>query len=112
MKLRCMVVFLLLWLPSFAGSRAQQTEAELEPDRSYKLLREDEDWSFLRDRRLREDFKARTWEAGIGLDNIRTDGWPDGRAGFVLSALQNATFDQVVADLPPEDQIWIGYRAA
>ena len=26
------------------------------PDRSYKLLREDEDWSFLRDRGLRQDF--------------------------------------------------------
>ena len=26
------------------------------PDRSYKLLREDEDWTFLRDRTLRQDF--------------------------------------------------------
>ena len=26
------------------------------PDRSYKLLREDEDWTFLRDRALRQDF--------------------------------------------------------
>src|SRR5580658_8280672 len=53
MKLRCMVAFLLLWLPPFAASRAQESEPG--PDRSYKLLREDEDWSFLRDRSLRED---------------------------------------------------------
>ena len=42
------------------------------PDRSYKLLREDEDWTFLRDRPLRQDF----WDPikYIPLRN-RTDDW-------------------------------------
>ena len=33
-----------------------QPNTPAEPDRSYKLLREDEDWAFLRDKRLRQDF--------------------------------------------------------
>jgi hypothetical protein len=36
--------------------RAQQTVSEPAPDRSYVLLRSDEDWSFLRDKSLRTDF--------------------------------------------------------
>jgi hypothetical protein len=33
-----------------------QANTPPEPDRSYKLLREDEDWTFLRDKSLRQDF--------------------------------------------------------
>src|ERR1700760_4203100 len=46
---------LLIGAPS---ANAQMTGASpsVIQDRSYKLLREDEDWSFLRDRSLREDF--------------------------------------------------------
>jgi len=46
---------LLIGAPS-ANSQAVGTAPSVIQDRSYKLLREDEDWSFLRDRSLREDF--------------------------------------------------------
>ena len=44
----------------FVGALAAQVQtnqaaSSTTPDRSYKLLREDEDWSFLRDQSLRED---------------------------------------------------------
>ena len=62
------------------------------PDLSYKLLREDEDWSFLRDRTLRQDFwdpikyiplrsGARDWYLTIGgearevWEQIGNDNW-------------------------------------
>src|SRR5246500_1576573 len=46
---------LLTGVPS-ANAQAVGTAPPVIQDRSYKLLREDEDWSFLRDRSLREDF--------------------------------------------------------
>ena len=46
---------LLIGVPS-ADAQAVGTAPSVIQDRSYKLLREDEDWSFLRDRSLREDF--------------------------------------------------------
>ena len=39
-----------------AGAQAVSSAFPDAPDRSIKLLREDEDWSFLRDRSLRQDF--------------------------------------------------------
>src|SRR5260370_34234961 len=33
-----------------------QPNTPAEPDRSYQLLRQDEDWTFLRDKNLRQDF--------------------------------------------------------
>src|SRR5580704_10139438 len=39
-----------------AGAQAVSSAFPDAPDRSIKLLREDEDWSFLRDRKLRQDF--------------------------------------------------------
>jgi len=47
------LVFLVGELP--ARAQSDQTNPPT-PDRSYKLLSEDEDWSFLRDRSLRQDF--------------------------------------------------------
>jgi hypothetical protein len=47
------LVFLVGVLPACAQSDQTNPPA---PDRSYKLLSEDEDWSFLRDPNLREDF--------------------------------------------------------
>jgi hypothetical protein len=50
----------ILALDFLVGAGTAHGQADLaEPptvDRSYKLLREDEDWSFLRDSRLRQDF--------------------------------------------------------
>ena len=54
---RLLIVLALVLFVGVATARAQSDE-EAEPkvpDRSYKLLREDEDWSFLRDARLRRD---------------------------------------------------------
>jgi hypothetical protein len=48
-------IILLAGLPLIA-LRAQQIVPAPVPDRSYKLLRSDEDWSFLRDKNLRSDF--------------------------------------------------------
>jgi hypothetical protein len=47
-------VFLLGVLP--AQAQPDQAAEPAVPDRSYKLLREDEDWSFLQDATLRQDF--------------------------------------------------------
>src|SRR6266478_6169286 len=57
---RLLIVLALVLFVGVTAARAQSDE-EAEPkvpDRSYKLLREDEDWSFLRDPRLRHD----TWD--------------------------------------------------
>src|SRR5882762_5801668 len=57
---RLPIVLALVLIVGVTAARAQSDE-EAEPkvpDRSYKLLREDEDWSFLRDPRLRRD----TWD--------------------------------------------------
>ena len=48
------LVFLLA-IPT-AEAKSQCGTQQKTPDRTYKLLREDEDWSFLRDRSLRQDF--------------------------------------------------------
>jgi len=50
-----LAVALLVGLPP-ARAQSDQASAPVVPDRSYKLLREDEDWSFLRDPALRQDF--------------------------------------------------------
>lgn len=59
-----------------------------------------------------EDAAARTWTPGVGLDKYETGGWPDGRAWFVLQALENVGPDEIAADLPLEDRAWISGRAA
>jgi hypothetical protein len=54
---RLLIVLALVLFVGVTAARAQSDE-EAEPkvpDRSYKLLREDEDWSFLRDPNLRRD---------------------------------------------------------
>jgi hypothetical protein len=56
--MRIVLIFaatLLIGAP-ISNAQAVGTAPSVIQDRSYKLLREDEDWSFLRNRRLREDF--------------------------------------------------------
>jgi hypothetical protein len=57
---RLLIVLALVFFVGVTAARAQSDDAPepKAPDRSYKLLREDEDWSFLRDPRLRRD----TWD--------------------------------------------------
>src|SRR5712672_2986413 len=54
---RVVIGLALVLVVGVTAARAQSDDApeSKDPDRSYKLLREDEDWSFLRDPRLRRD---------------------------------------------------------
>ncbi len=54
---RLLAILALVLIAGVPAGRAQSDNAAEPkvPDRSYKLLREDEDWSFLRDPRLRQD---------------------------------------------------------
>src|SRR6266404_2801010 len=54
---RLLIGLALVLVVGVTAARAQSDDAQesKDPDRSYKLLREDEDWSFLRDPRLRRD---------------------------------------------------------
>jgi hypothetical protein len=54
-----------------------------------------------------EDVEARTWASGSGTSKYATDGWADGRAEFVLRALEGLGIDELTADLPSEDQAWV-----
>jgi hypothetical protein len=58
-----MRIFPILAVVLFVGvmpahAQSDQASGPVVPDRSYKLLREDEDWSFLRDPALRRDFRC------------------------------------------------------
>ena len=56
--MRILLILAAALLIGVSGAYSQVGEAppSVAQDRSYKLLREDEDWSFLRDRSLRQDF--------------------------------------------------------
>jgi Alginate export len=58
MSIRLSSLALLLYLlqPGLFESPAQTGESKPAADRTYKLLREDENWSFLQDESLRQDF--------------------------------------------------------
>src|SRR6476660_8501649 len=51
-------------------SQADQTAGSAEPVRTYTLLREDENWSFLKDSSLRQD----PWDP-LKYISLRLDGW-------------------------------------
>src|SRR4029077_792180 len=53
--LSILAVALLVGLPPL-HAQSDQTSGPVLPDRNYQLLREDENWSFLRDPALRQDF--------------------------------------------------------
>ena len=52
----CTTAVILFVGSALIALRAQQTAPTPAPDSSYKLLRSDEDWTFLRDNNLRSDF--------------------------------------------------------
>ena len=55
--MRIFPILVLVFLVGVLPARAQSDQTNPPtPDRSYKLLSEDEDWSFLRDPNLRDDF--------------------------------------------------------
>jgi hypothetical protein len=55
--------------PALVALQAQEIVPATAPDRSYKLLRSDEDWSFLRDETLRSD----SWDAIKYIPLRKTD---------------------------------------
>jgi Alginate export len=55
-KSLCAIAIILLVGPALIALRAQEIVPAPAPDRSYKLIRSDEDWIFLQDKSLREDF--------------------------------------------------------
>lgn len=61
---------------------------------------------------LIEDSRAGTWAPGRGFDQIDTQGWPDGRARFVLDALLAADENTVIHSLPAEVRRWLDAEAA
>ena len=59
--MKSMRIFLILAAAFFLAGLTAHAQSDnagdsTTPDRSYKLLRNDEDWTFLRDRALRKDF--------------------------------------------------------
>jgi hypothetical protein len=62
--------------------------------------------------RLVEDLAARTWAPGQGLGAFHTSGWADGRARFVLDALQALDMADVVNSMPDDIRGWIADAAA
>jgi hypothetical protein len=61
---------------------------------------------------LVEDFENDTWAPGLAVQEFLTEGWPDGRAGFVLKALEGMEIEKSVAALPTVVQAWVKAHAA
>jgi hypothetical protein len=61
---------------------------------------------------ITEDISNQTWAAGSRIHEFHTDGWPDGRAAFVLRAFVSITFDEAITGLPSEDVAWVRAYAA
>lgn len=91
MKLSCLAILLIMLPIAASEGWAQESTPAPVPDRSYHLLREDEDWSFLADKRLRTDFwdpikyiplrKNKDWFLTVGgearevWEQIGNDNW-------------------------------------
>jgi hypothetical protein len=59
-----------------------------------------------------ENVEAQTWAPGTTASKYATDGWADGRAEFVLRAIEGLTITELTTDLPSEDKAWVRARAA
>jgi Alginate export len=93
------VAFLLGMLPAHAQS--DQADASAIPDRSYRLLSEDEDWSFLRDPALRRDF----WDPikYIPLRNGANDWY------LTIGGEAREVWEQIGNDNWGQSPFWNGY---
>ncbi|HLN25921.1 MAG TPA: N-6 DNA methylase [Patescibacteria group bacterium] len=58
------------------------------------------------------DSAAQTWAAGPRIGDCFTESWPDGRAGFVLKALESLSLDDTALDLAVDDASWVRNHAA
>jgi hypothetical protein len=93
------VAFLLGMLPAHAQS--DQADASAIPDRRYRLLSEDEDWSFLRDPALRQDF----WDPikYIPLRNGANDWY------LTIGGEAREVWEQIGNDNWGQSPFWNGY---
>ena len=62
--------------------------------------------------RMIEDLTDGTWGPGSGLDEIHTEGWPDGRVGMVMQVLRRRDPEEIVRALPEAVREWINVGAA
>jgi len=62
--------------------------------------------------RMIEDFAAKTWARGDGLDAYITEGWPEGRVGMVLRVLSQRGAEKIAETVQEELREWENVRAA
>ena len=61
---------------------------------------------------LIENTATHTWAADPAAHGYYTEGWPDGRAGFVMKAVEEIGIDAAITELPSEVQEWVREYAA
>jgi hypothetical protein len=59
-----------------------------------------------------EDPSTQTWAPGPRVHDFVTETWPDGRAAFVMRALESFSLADATSDLQPEDRAWVEAYAA
>jgi hypothetical protein len=63
-------------------------------------------------RALLEDATNDTWAPGSVVQDFLTEGWADGRAGFVMKAMESMEIETSIAELPVDLQTWVKAHAA
>jgi len=61
---------------------------------------------------LVEDSAKGTWAPGPGLETLPTEGWPDGRAAWVLERIDRYGITELKKALTPEIRRWVDGIAA
>ena len=61
---------------------------------------------------LLEDAASDTWATGSVVQDFMTEGWADGRAGFVMKAMVGMEIDTPITELPVDLQAWVRAHAA
>jgi hypothetical protein len=61
---------------------------------------------------LLEDATNDTWAPGSVVQDFLTEGWADGRAGFVMKAMEGMEIEISIAKLPVDLQAWVKAHAA
>ncbi|MCU1224610.1 MAG: Methyltransferase protein [Edaphobacter sp.] len=61
---------------------------------------------------LLEDATNDTWAPGSIVQDFLTEGWADGRAGFVMKAMEGMEIETSIAELPVDLQTWVRAHAA
>jgi hypothetical protein len=61
---------------------------------------------------LIEESGSDTWAPGVAIQEFTTEGWPDGRAEFVLKAMEGMDLVKSISALPSNVQAWVRGHAA